>query len=210
MKKILLFIALISLLASCQELPVTETDKAVPMYPDYTDITIPVNIAPLNFLLRNNEDGVKVIANGTELYSGSDNKVTFDMDEWKDFTQENAGKTVDVKVMAQEDGKWVGYKSFKWQIVKDSLDSYLTYRLIEPDYEVFNNLEIRQRCVENFDIYHVLGIIRIVIYSCHCAKLIKTFNQHTFGVHISKSKRSNHAFHTLFTPPVCYGIKQSF
>ena len=67
-EKILLFIALISLLASCQELPVTETDKAVPMYPDYTDITIPVNIAPLNFLLRNNADGVKVIANGTELY----------------------------------------------------------------------------------------------------------------------------------------------
>lgn len=151
MKKILLFIALISLLASCQELPVTETDKAVPMYPDYTDITIPVNIAPLNFLLRNNADGVKVIANGTELYSGSDNKVTFDMDEWKDFTQENAGKTVDVKVMAQEGDKWVGYKSFKWKIVKDSLDSYLTYRLIEPDYEVFNNLQIRQRCVENFD-----------------------------------------------------------
>ncbi len=38
----------------------------------------------------------------------------------------------------------------KWQVVGDSIDPYLTYRLIEPDYEVWNKIQIRQRCVENW------------------------------------------------------------
>ena len=151
MKKILFFLAAICTIVSCKDLPLIESKNPVPMYPDYMDITIPVNIAPLNFLLRNNANGVKVIAGGKELYSGDDNKVTFDISFWKSFIKENSGKTVDVKVIAREGDKWVGYNSFKWQIVKDSIDSYLTYRLIEPDYEIFNNLQIHQRCVENFD-----------------------------------------------------------
>lgn len=151
MRKILFLLTSVCLLASCRELPVTETRETVPMYPDYTDITVPVNIAPLNFLLRNHADGVKVIAGGKELYCGDGSQVEFDMDDWKKFTAENAGRTVDVKVMAQEGDRWVCYPSFQWQIVRDSLDSYLSYRLIEPDYEVFSNLQIRERCVENFE-----------------------------------------------------------
>ena len=33
----------------------------------------------------------------------------------------------------------------------DSIDSYLSYRLIEPGYEVWNRLHIKQRCLESFE-----------------------------------------------------------
>lgn len=165
MKKILLFLITVCSLMSCKDLPVVNTDKTAPMYPDYTNITIPENIAPLNFLLRNHAEGIRVTADGKELYEGSGNDVKFDIDDWKSFTKENAGKTVNVNVMACEGDKWTGYKSFKWQIVKDSIDPYLTYRLIEPDYEVFNKLQIRQRCIENFD-ESVLCDYNLVNNSC--------------------------------------------
>ena len=33
----------------------------------------------------------------------------------------------------------------------DRIDPYLTYRLIEPGYEVWHEVEIRERCIENFE-----------------------------------------------------------
>ena len=36
--------------------------------------------------------------------------------------------------------------------MSDKIDPYLTYRLIEPDYEIWNNIQIQQRCIENFDV----------------------------------------------------------
>lgn len=30
-------------------------------------------------------------------------------------------------------------------------DAYVSYRLIEPGYEVWNALQIRERCIENFE-----------------------------------------------------------
>ena len=149
-----LFISLLAVIAlvSCSDLQIVQTDNTAPIYPDYTDITIPQNIAPLNFLLRDSAEDVKVIACNKELYNGSGNKVCFDMNEWKDFIHGHTGKTVTIQVMARHSDRWIAYKPFTWHITNDKIDPYLTYRLIEPDYEVFSDLQIQERCVENFDV----------------------------------------------------------
>ena len=125
-----------------------------PMYPDYADVTIPRNIAPLNFLLRGDFEGVEAIAS-VDGYSiqanSSDNTVRFDIDEWKELMRQATGKSIDVTVTARQEGIWRTYQTFTWSVVADSLDPYLTYRLIEPDYEIWNHLSIRERCIENFD-----------------------------------------------------------
>ena len=124
------------------------------MYPDYTDITIPKNIAPLNFLLRGDFEGVQVTATcGDEMMEVNTrgHRVQFDIDDWKDLLAASAGKRIDVTVTAKTGGKWYAYRSFTWQVTDDTVDPYLTYRLIEPDYEVWHNLTIRERCVETFD-----------------------------------------------------------
>ena len=59
---------IICLLAGCTPTPkqIEDTTDPIPMYPDYTDIMIPTNIAPLNFLLRNDADdsnGLEILAN---------------------------------------------------------------------------------------------------------------------------------------------------
>ena len=150
---ILTTLATTILLHSCTPTPkdVVKQDVLPPIYPDYCDVTIPENIAPLNFLIREDCEAIEVKA-GELTLNASGNEAVFDIDDWKEMMQQSAGKEIDVTVTALIDGQWTEFKPFHWNIVKDKIDPYLTYRLIEPDYEIWNNIQIQQRCVENFEV----------------------------------------------------------
>ena len=150
---ILVTLVLLVILVSCTPTPenVQKSDALPPIYPDYCDVTIPVNIAPLNFLLRSDCEAIEVKA-GDIIIHARGNEAVFDLDDWKEQMAVSAGKSLDVTVTALINGQWIQYKTFQWHIVSDKVDPYLTYRLIEPDYEIFNHLQIQQRCVENFDV----------------------------------------------------------
>ena len=152
------------LLASCAQTHenAEQVDYYPNMYPDYADVTIPVNIAPLNFEIRDkhltNIETILTIegadandADNTLTATSNSQNLKFDFDDWKAFLQKAVNKNVKVQIYSKsDDGEWTAFKSFKWQVVGDSIDPYLTYRLIEPDYEVWNKIQIRQRCVENW------------------------------------------------------------
>lgn len=142
---------LLSILAACTPTPenVLKSDDLPPIYPDYCDVTIPVNIAPLNFLVCEAAEAVHIEA-GDLVVSSKGNEVVFDEDDWRQLLEENEQIAVTVTVL--KDGQWTQYAPFHWTVVKDKVDPYLTYRLIEPDYEIWNQVQIQQRCVENFDV----------------------------------------------------------
>ena len=146
-----LTLALLMLLTACTPTPhdVVQSALEAEIYPDYKDVTIPVNIAPLNFVVRGAE-AVEVKAGGVTINSKGGN-VEFCMSEWRELLEEN--DSIEVEVTALKNGQWTSYKKFNWYVVGDSIDSYLTYRLIEPGYSIWNRLQIKQRCVENFDEY---------------------------------------------------------
>jgi len=129
-----------------------EDDNCPPIFPDYTDIAIPCNIAPLNFMLEGATRMKVTISAGDEEYSFSSmgGKMKFPLRRWKAMLGCLKGSTAEVKVTAQKDGKAVAYKSFTWEIRSEAIDKYLSYRLIEPAYEVWNVLSIEERCTENF------------------------------------------------------------
>ena len=153
MKRLLYLLSILALLAACTPTPkdVQQSSELPPIYPDYCDVTIPVNIAPLNFLLRADCEAIEVKV-GNITINTRGNEVTFDMDDWKELMQQSADKEIEVTITALINGNWIQYKTFHWQVVSDKVDSYLTYRLIEPDYEIWNHVQIQQRCVENFDV----------------------------------------------------------
>ena len=142
-----------SLFTSCTPTPtdVATQDALPPIYPDYCDVTIPVNIAPLNFLIREDCEAIEVKA-GELTLNASGNEAVFDIDDWKELMQQATDKELEVTVTARVRGRWIQYKPFHWRVVSDKIDPYLTYRLIEPDYEIWNNIQIQQRCIENFDV----------------------------------------------------------
>lgn len=151
MKTLYILTSLLSLilLLSCTPTPkdVSQSEAHPNIYPDYIDVTIPVNIAPLNFLIRDTVEAVQVKA-GNIIVNAKGNEVVFDEDDWHELLATKSD--IEVVVTTLKNGKWTEYRPFHWQVVKDPVDPYLTYRLIEPDYEIWNNLQIKQRCVENF------------------------------------------------------------
>ena len=153
----ILFAAIIGLaLAGCGERELTTavdgSEGPLVIYPDYKDVTIPANIAPLNF--RYAMKDIKGARTTFSLVSKSVTikgaEVEWRMAEWKDFLSGSAGQTVTVSAEADVDGKVV---SDQWSIFvsDDEIDGWLTYRLIEPSYQMFNEISIMERCIENFD-----------------------------------------------------------
>lgn len=131
---------------------IQRSSELPPIYPDYCDVTIPQNIAPLNFLLRDGDcEAIEVKADELTIQARGDEAV-FDIDDWRALMAQSAGKEITVTVTALINGRWIQYRPFTWTVVKDLVDPYLTYRLIEPDYEIWNHIQIQQRCVENFDV----------------------------------------------------------
>ena len=151
-----LLIGCLLLVIACTPQPenVTDTTEPAPIYPDYTDITLPYNIAPLNFLLRNEAEAVQVTLtskNERWTFTSDNHQVCFPLKKWKTFMEKVQGETLDVSLIALTEGKWIRYPEFRWTVSKDQIDSYLSYRLIEPAYEVWNEVEIRERNIENFE-----------------------------------------------------------
>ena len=149
---ILVLLVLPEILVSCTPTPenVQKSQEMPSIYPDYCDVTIPVNIAPLNFLVRDSIDAVYVQA-GDVVVSAKGNEVVFDEDEWHELlaSATRHPSPIIVTVTTLKDGQWTEYQPFEWHVVNDKIDPYLTYRLIEPDYEIWNQIQIQQRSVEN-------------------------------------------------------------
>ena len=147
---------MVIMLISCAETKIPDTYDAsgnLPdIYPDYTDVTVPVNIAPLSFMMDSGAD--EMVASfkygGNTLLAGGA-FVQPDEDEWRDLVGKAAGKDIKVEVFAKNNGKWTKYKPFNISVSKDSIDPYISYRLISPSYVTYEELTINQRCLEDYN-----------------------------------------------------------
>ena len=179
-------IAALCLLASCTaSVPsqYTETDKTPDIYPSYRSITIPYNIAPLNFAYT--MEGEEFI---TELQGTDHTLITkgkearWNMKEWHQFIEANKGKSIKINTYAHTDKGWVKYRPMTWTVAEDPIDPYISYRIIAPSYVTYEELSIRQRNLANFDesiIYNNMLQSTDVdgqCINCHSYKNYKTDN----------------------------------
>jgi len=122
------------------------------IYPDYIGVTVPVNMAPLTFEMdKKAEDMVARFTAGNEEMLCGGEKIQPDDDDWQRLVATATEKSISVEVYARYDGKWTKYKPFDIHVSKDSIDPYLSYRLIYPSYVSYEELTISQRCLENYD-----------------------------------------------------------
>jgi hypothetical protein len=155
MKKILSIIAPILLICSCsQQLPseFKQVEGFPHLYPDFMDATIPVNIAPLTFEIDDPSDEIAVrYSCGDEEIICRGTKSQPDVADWKRLTAAANGKDIQVETYACKDGQWTRFKPFNIHVSPDSIDPYISYRLIHPSYNLYEELTISQRCLENYD-----------------------------------------------------------
>ena len=142
------------LLCSCQK-PLPQASllqENLPLFPDYREVTVPHNIAPLNFKLRTPEPAILVLAgDGKEIRVDAEDGV-FQLPEkaWKQLTDASKGQTVKADIYVNRNGEWFQAPSFHIEVSADAIDPYLAYRRIAPGYRMWNEMGIYQRHLESF------------------------------------------------------------
>jgi len=123
------------------------------IYPDYRDVTIPVNIAPLAFSMDTTQvdEMVARFACGEQtLVCGGEN-ISPDIDDWHRLLANVQGKDLNVDLYTRSGSQWTHHQPFAIHVSQDSIDPWLSYRLISPSYVTYEELTLNQRCLENFD-----------------------------------------------------------
>ena len=130
-------------------------DEWPQIYPDYVGVTVPVDIAPLNFSMLS--DSVKTIdvevkgTDGTTLHANGEH-TDFDISAWHALLSQNRGDSLTVTVCVQQDGHWVRYRHFTIYVGTDSIGAWgITYRRIAPGYQQFGPMGLYQRQLSTFD-----------------------------------------------------------
>ena len=133
----------------------TTIDQLPDIFPDYVDVTIPSQIAPLRFMLRHApEDAIVSISCGEEKIvceASGEKGFLIAEKQWNKMLESAIGKELEVKVYEKKEGNWQMYLPFHWTVSTDPIDPYLVYRLLEPGYEIWNEMGIYQRRLADFN-----------------------------------------------------------
>ncbi len=161
--------------------------------PDYINVTIPPNIAPMNFSISEEGDRFRVLASskisGTRItVTSSDGIIRFPEKSWKKLVSESIGDSVEIRIISSKNGNEnpEEYDPFYMSVTAEKIDPYLVYRLIHPGYYSWSNIRIVQRSVESFS---EESIIENQIMEKNCANC-HSFNNNSpdrFMIHIRGS-----------------------
>ena len=144
-------------LFSCKEerKVVGELEGALRLFPDYAGVTIPYNIAPLNFKVE------ETAGRWAGRFEGGDKEHSFEVEadngaldipikQWRKLLASSIGGEVKVTLLTLTDEGWKSYPSFSLFVAEQPIDDYLAYRLIEPGYALWNKMGIYQRNLTDF------------------------------------------------------------
>ena len=160
LKRILNWAVFLLLLSACVNHPdvpsLFKDAKCLPaIFPDYCNVTVPCNIAPLNFMLSADEYEACVarftMPDGQQQTYGDGVKVQIPESEWHAMLDASKGKSIKVEVWGQKEDEWLLFTPFEIHVAKEPIDDYISYRLIEPSYVAWNFMEITQRNLTSFE-----------------------------------------------------------
>lgn len=172
----------------------TLSDGQVSITPDYRDLVIPSNIAPLNFRIDGEADSyITRISggNGQEILCNG-KKVIIREKEWRNLLLSNKGGKIKIEVFSKTGNGWILHPPFENRVANEPVDEYISYRIIPPSYAGYRILTINERNLSNFDeriIYSNKAIAedgKAQCINCHSYQNYKTDNmqfhaRHSFG-----------------------------
>lgn len=159
MNKHILFltVVILSIIACSPSVPNEAEPQHVrmPVFPDNDGAALPPNIAPIGFrILTDGDDYV------THFYNNRDDELVVggrdvipDVDDWHNLLALTLSDTLYTDVYVKRDGHWLCYPAQRNYIAPDSIDQYLSYRLIPPSYISYEDITINQRDLTNFNTY---------------------------------------------------------
>ncbi len=174
--------------------PPSATAGSPKIFPDYAGITLPPNIAPLNFRVEEPGSYFRVAMCSTAgtpiVLSDRKGLFQFPAEEWHMLLQANAGNPLYVDISVRgANGEWRRFNAITNSIAREPIDPYIAYRLLKPLYNTFVNLGIYQRHIEAFKEKPILENNR--------------FNQNCLNCHTFLNRRADtFVFHTRLSSKV--------
>jgi hypothetical protein len=161
--------------------------------PDYTDVTIPPNIAPMNFSVDEKAGSFRAIAvssgSGMQVKIKSRNsEIKFPERSWKKLLNDSRGGKIEITVFTHIKGEKTAkrYDPFFMQVSEDLIDPYLAYRVIYPGYYSWSRLKLVQRSVESFS-EHLLFDNEIMEKNCVNCHSFNNNSADRFMIHVRGS-----------------------
>lgn len=161
----------------------TETGVLPTIYPAYSDVTIPYNIAPLNFAYEMEGEAFVTeleVEGQTLVMKGK--STDWNIKQWHAFLEKAKGKSVNVNAYAKSAEGWAKYSPIVWHVAEEPIDPYISYRIIAPSYVTYEELSIRQREIGTFDEQMIYNNMLLSTdkdgqcINCHSYKNYKTDN----------------------------------
>ena len=123
--------------------------------PDYIDVTVPPNIAPLNFIIEEPGDGYYAQLTGQAagcIKIASKNPVIkIPINKWKKLLDANKGRSYGMDICVKHGKQWSRFTTVTNHIAEETIDSYLTYRKLPTMFYNPNpEMGIYQRDIETF------------------------------------------------------------
>lgn len=148
---------LVFFLSACggRRVPSAFLDQLPPIYPDYKDVTVPSNIAPLNFMIEGADhiQATFCFEENEITVSGKEGIIDIPVKEWKALMEQAADASISVKVYQWNDEypDGVAYAPFFINVSSDQIDGWMAYRLIEPGYRSWRQIGLYQRSLSSFE-----------------------------------------------------------
>lgn len=124
--------------------------------PDYSDLVIPPNIAPLNFSIVEPPGPWQVRLRGAggsafEVSSRS-RRVQIPAEPWRRLLEANRGQSLGIELYHRNPaGGWALHTTFTNRIAREDIDGWLVYRLIRPLFNQYVEVGIYQRELSTFE-----------------------------------------------------------
>lgn len=157
-------LALASWLASCTPRAVgqySEAGREPEITPDYCGITIPPNIAPLNF--RVVEEGlaysltIRAESGPSITVFSKTGQMRIPHRRWRALLNANRGRQMLFDIYVQgADRRWQHFQSISNTIANEDIDGTLVFRFMKPIYNWWKDIGIHQRDLGSFDTSVVL------------------------------------------------------
>lgn len=184
-------------------------DSDAKIRPDYRDVTVPPNIAPLNFVVQAARARYTVALTGgrqaIEIVSRSP-AIRIPDRKWRRLVAAAKGDRIDVRVAIGQRGREEPFDEFAIHVADEPIDPYLSYRKIPPAFNLWGQIEIRQRDLESFDDRPILQnkLLSNGCINCHSYRQNHT-DRMTIG--IRSADHGSSTFMAVGGKPVKVGTK---
>lgn len=132
----------------------SQTEEQLKIYPDYTSLVIPPNIAPLNFMIKNEGDlfiaEISNSRNNSIRVKSESGIVKIGLKRWKRLLDEDRGGELDLTVYRKKEGSWEKFETVRNRISTEEIDPWIAFRKIPPANIQWKSMGIYQRSLEDF------------------------------------------------------------